>query len=362
MKQNILLIDDEIDNIEALERLFRKSYTVFKATSGLEGLEILKKNQMTIIISDQRMPGMTGVEFLKKSIPIQPHSIRILLTGFTDVESIIEAINAGQIYRYVTKPWDPIDLLNTVDKSAEKYNLRAELKNKNEQLQIALDELKALDESKNNFMLLINHELKTPLTVISSYSQLLQESTLDKVQQKSLSRIDEATHRLNRLINDSLELINAETGQTPVHIKKINPITIFNEALLPYKELIEKKGLQLNLNLGAQPLSTDKEILLKVTSHLIDNAVKFSDKNSKINISALKIKNQIEFKIESTGKAIDPKKTKLLLKPFTLDEKALNHTTGTGLGLSICQALLGLLNSNLNINPNGATTTVSFSL
>src|SRR6202012_3259788 len=124
-------------------------------------------------VTDQRMPGMTGVELLSESMESTPDAVRILLTGYTDIESVIAAINSGQIYRYVTKPWDPVDLTNAVDKAIERYEMSAELKEKNAALEMALRELRVLDEAKSNFMILINHELKTPLTSMVSFLSLL---------------------------------------------------------------------------------------------------------------------------------------------------------------------------------------------
>jgi two-component system, sensor histidine kinase and response regulator len=173
MKHSILVVDDEVDNVDALERLFRRKYNVLKATSGKEALQVLSANKVSLIVTDQRMPNMTGVEFLAESMDSHPDSIRILLTGYTDIDSVISAINSGQIYRYVTKPWDPVDLANTVDKALERYELSAELKDKNAALEIALRELRSLDEAKSNFMILINHELKTPHTAMISFLDLL---------------------------------------------------------------------------------------------------------------------------------------------------------------------------------------------
>ena len=113
-KHTILCVDDEIDNVEALERLFRKKYKVLKATSGKAALELLAQNpdEISVILTDQRMPMMTGAEMLEKTIETAPRATRLLLTGYTDLESVIEAVNKGQIHRYLTKPWDPIDLGN----------------------------------------------------------------------------------------------------------------------------------------------------------------------------------------------------------------------------------------------------------
>ena len=126
MKHTLLCVDDEPDNVDALERLFRRTFKVLKAHSGNEALDLLKqedaKNQpVSIIISDQRMPHMSGVQFLSHSREIAPDAIRILLTGYTDIESVIEAVNTGEVYRYMTKPWDPVDLVNTVQKACLLY-------------------------------------------------------------------------------------------------------------------------------------------------------------------------------------------------------------------------------------------------
>lgn len=183
-----MFIDDETDNLDALERVFRKKYDVIKCSSGPEALKILKENaNVSVIISDQRMPEMTGVEFLEKSMKTHPNCIRILLTGYTDLDSVIAAINSGQVYRYITKPWDTRDLQITVDQAVEKYELESELKVKNLELQRALSELKTLDQAKSQFMILINHELKTPLTTLLSFMELLEQSSLDE-DQKNIYR------------------------------------------------------------------------------------------------------------------------------------------------------------------------------
>jgi two-component system sensor histidine kinase/response regulator len=218
MKHTILCVDDERDNVEALERIFRRKYNVLKATSGKEALEILDSNTVSLIISDQRMPHMTGVEFLSQSLRTHPEAVRILLTGYTDVESVIAAINSGQIYRYVTKPWDPRELEVAVDRAIERFEMAQELKQKNKELEKALNELKSLDEAKSHFMILINHELKTPLTTLISYLDLLKETKLSEEQQLFLKRVVGSTDRLKEIVFDVLEFVAAETGQTKLSI------------------------------------------------------------------------------------------------------------------------------------------------
>lgn len=122
-KYNILVVDDELDNLQLFKRTFRRKYNVFLASSGMEGLEILKNNEIHMIITDQKMPEMEGVDFLKKTIEMSPDSMRMLVTGYTDANALISAINSGKIYRYIKKPWNPDEILNLVDTAMKIYQL-----------------------------------------------------------------------------------------------------------------------------------------------------------------------------------------------------------------------------------------------
>ncbi|MEM9904404.1 MAG: response regulator [Cyanobacteria bacterium P01_D01_bin.44] len=139
-KPRMLVVDDEPDNLDLLYRTFRREYKVLRAASGVEALEVLAaEGEVAVIISDQRMPEMKGTEFLSKTVPTFPDTVRIILTGFTDVEDLVEAINAGQVYRYITKPWDPEELRNVVQRATETYDL---LKQRNEELHQAEKQIK----------------------------------------------------------------------------------------------------------------------------------------------------------------------------------------------------------------------------
>ena len=120
----ILFVDDEENVLRSLKRLFvSQEYEVLTALSGGEGLAILKDIEVPVIVSDQRMPVMTGAEFLEKSRPLSPDAVRIILTGYADVEAAIGAINRGGAYRYVSKPWNDGDLLLVIKDAFEKYRL-----------------------------------------------------------------------------------------------------------------------------------------------------------------------------------------------------------------------------------------------
>ncbi|CAN5510266.1 hypothetical protein BH10BAC3_BH10BAC3_26470 [soil metagenome] len=143
-KINVLYVDDELNNINSFRATFRKDYNVFTALSGIVGLEILKEHTIHIIITDQRMPDMTGVEFLVEVLKEYSDPVRILLTGYTDINAVIDAVNKGHIYYYLNKPWDEQQLRIIIKNGYEIFRLREENKSLIEKLMTANDQLEFL--------------------------------------------------------------------------------------------------------------------------------------------------------------------------------------------------------------------------
>jgi len=146
MDRTLLLVDDEPNILSALYRLMRREgYTILRATSGREGLELLKEHEINVILSDQRMPEMTGVEFLRQVKELYPDTVRLVLSGYTELNSVTDAINEGAIYKFLTKPWDD-DLLRKNMREAFEYH---ELQRHNEQLARDLTKANASLSSTN---------------------------------------------------------------------------------------------------------------------------------------------------------------------------------------------------------------------
>lgn len=125
--QTILIVDDEPANLQKLRRTLINRYPVLAASSGTEALELVRsRDDIAVIIADQRMPDMSGVELLRHSFDLLPLAVRIILTGYTDVDTLMEAINHCRVFRYIVKPWDPPDLLLTVERALEARNLAVE--------------------------------------------------------------------------------------------------------------------------------------------------------------------------------------------------------------------------------------------
>ena len=148
MPFGVLYIDDEINNLNSFKAAFRRDFEIYTAQSAREGRKILDSCEIGVIITDQRMPGMTGIEFLESILTVYPDTIRILLTGFSDMNAVMDAINRGQVYKYLVKPWQNDELKLYIQNALEIYHLRRENKELAQKLHLATQELEMLNKSR----------------------------------------------------------------------------------------------------------------------------------------------------------------------------------------------------------------------
>jgi len=147
-KINILYVDDEMNNLVSFKATFRLKYNVFTAISGEEAIKLMDENAIHVIITDQRMPGMTGVEFLEHILEKHPDPMRILLTGYADLNAVIDAVNKGKIFHYLSKPWNEEELDMTIQRAFDVYLKRKEEKELTDKLAISNDQLEFLLRQK----------------------------------------------------------------------------------------------------------------------------------------------------------------------------------------------------------------------
>ena len=174
-KNTLLFVDDEVNIIAALKRVFRKTgYEIHTASSGEEGLDILKQHPVDLVMSDQRMPGMTGVEFLKKVKELYPHTLRIVLSGYSEIGTIASAINEGEVFRFVSKPWNDEELKQTIEHSLEQHELRTQnalllekVKEQNEKLRLLNEDLERLVQERTRELVMSQKILENlPVSVV----------------------------------------------------------------------------------------------------------------------------------------------------------------------------------------------------
>ena len=191
-KQNLLVVDDEKGVVNALNRQFKKEYMVYTAANGKEALVVLKEQQIAVIIADQRMPGMTGVDFLEIARSQSPNSMRILITAYADIEASIDAVNKSGIFYYVAKPWEPDELNLIVKRAVDQYELQMDNRRLLKELEEANDRLS--DE---------NRMLKTSIEKQADFSNIISRNPQMHKIFKLASKV---------MDTDTTVLIQGETG------------------------------------------------------------------------------------------------------------------------------------------------------
>lgn len=147
-KISVLYVDDEENNLISFKATFRLKYKIYTALSGADALQLITQHPIDIIITDQRMPQMTGVEFLEEVIKVNPDPMRILLTGYADMSAVVDAVNKGKIFHYLSKPWSEEELDETIRRAYEIFSERKKIKESFSQLEITNEQLEFLLRQK----------------------------------------------------------------------------------------------------------------------------------------------------------------------------------------------------------------------
>ncbi|MGJ3245109.1 MAG: response regulator [Elainellaceae cyanobacterium] len=243
-KPKMLIVDDEPDNLDLLYRTFRRDFQVLRAANGIDALNVLaREGEVAIIISDQRMPEMKGTEFLSKTVPQFPDTMRIILTGFTDVEDLVEAINSGQVHKYITKPWDPNELKLVVQRATETYQ---QIKHRSEELHQAQAQTALL-----NTIMLVTREASSLDCCLRSIAEAVGRTfdadicTLQLTDENALSSsygtYPAIEHQSNSLAHNPL--INEAIATRTLQVAVNNPADNF----LTNLEYYAANGIQTNL-------------------------------------------------------------------------------------------------------------------
>ncbi len=266
-KIKVLYVDDEENNLVAFRANFRKEYNVYTATSASEALLMLEKEPIHIIISDQRMPNTTGVEFLEQTVKLYPDCVRLLITGQSDIEVVIEAINRGQVSKFIQKPWDWEKLSIAIDNCATLYKSRIELKLKNEELQKANDEL-------NKFVYSVSHDLRSPLTSILGVINLTKLTPELNVATSYFEMIEGRVLKLDNFIKKIIDYYKNARDE------EVRDIIDFNSLITSVWNTLKNQNNSIHFELSVKQEITFIGDLLRleiVFENLISNAIKYQN-------------------------------------------------------------------------------------
>jgi len=356
-RHSLLIVDDETSLLESLSGLLRRRFEVRTATSGEQALALLSAGlEPHVILSDQRMPGLSGDAFLARAREVAPEAIRILFTGYTEIEAVVNAVNRGEIFRFLLKPWNPEELESVIDQAVSQYELVAERSRLLEELQAANErlarsnrELTELNELKNAFLEVASHELNTPITLVSGMSELLRLSKPDREEpeRQLIAMLSDGSRRLARLVANMLKLLSAEDFRMAVHRGPVDLAALLDEIADQVRPFLNARSQRLDRHygpgLGSFLIDADK--IRDAIVNLLTNAIKFSPDGSPIELRAEPSDDGQGARIEVVdhGVGVAPRALAHFFEPFFTEFNPNSHSSGDfgfqkrgmGLGLSL---------------------------
>lgn len=376
-KAKILYVDDELDNLTVFKIAFRRYFDIYTSSTAAEGFRILETEGIQVVVTDQRMPEMTGVEFLSQ-IPDEPFVVRIILTAYTESQAIIDAVNKGKIFRYINKPWKLEDLKQTLDNAVEHHRLTQsnqqlllDLKASNEQLADANKELTtlnkqlySLDKAKSEFLNIISHEIKTPLNGIIGLTRLLSLQIEEEEYREFFTALKLSVDRLDEFAKNAIFLTQLETQTYRVTQQRQTVSEIINAAIqsLRSKTIEKKLAISIESTPAKIELVTDGLLLQRCLVVVIDNAIRYSPANGEIRIEANYSNKQLSLCVCDDGPGFSEQAIGSLFKYFGIGEA--HYDQHVGLGLSLVNMAMSQLNGEVSVvnQPNtGAKVTLNLS-
>jgi len=342
-KIKVLYIDDEMDNLTGFKATLRLDYQVFTAVNVPGAMEYLIKHpDIRVIFCDQRMPVKTGVEFFEEIRGTFPLPVRILLTAYTDIESVIDSINRGNIFRFVKKPWAEADIISAIEEANKFYQTNSMLSVKNAELQKAYSEL-------DKFAYSVSHDIRGPLSGILGAINVAREmydiaemKEMLFLMEKSLKKLD--TYILS--MHDYYSLQRGELQITDVDFKKM--IDEFKDI---YKIMAGTANIDFKINIEQHEFFRSDTIPLKlILNNLLSNAFKYQNKDSEAKLVELNIevrKGIATIEVKDTGIGILGNH---LGEIFNLFYRASSQEAGSGFGLYNVKSALLKLNGQIEVN------------
>ena len=353
-KHEILIVDDEAENLNLLAVLLGGKYNIRRAVSGAAALKILDKHQPHVILCDQRMPGMSGVELLEQARKRRPDAVRILMTAYPDAETAIEAINRGEVRRYVTKPFDPASLRDVIEQELERLDLMLANRSLNLDLGRMVRELEELHRTKDRFLADCSHELKTPLVSSMGYLDLMLSGGMGELeprQEKGMRVAHRNLERLLGMIEGLLALTRARTRPMEIRASRFPLRPLVEECVASLRARSRKRSLKITVTWStrAPVVMADERGVHSVLTNVLSNAEKFTPEDAEIKVGIKKgKKNRVVVTIADNGFGS--------IKP----RKATPSRKGMGIGLALARQVLGAHGCELKLDSNRKGTVVKF--
>ena len=342
-KIKILYIDDEPDNLVGFKASLRLDYHILTAVNVPQALSCLENHpDIKIVFCDQRMPEVTGVEFFEEIRISYPLPVRILLTAYTDVESIINAINRGNIFRYVKKPWVEADIISAIEEASKFYTANSMLSVKNEELQKAYNEL-------NKFAYSVSHDIRGPLSGILGAINVAREIDDVEEMKEMLFLMEKSLKKLDTYILSMHDYYSLQRGELKVAEVDFNKL--IDELKDIYIVLSRTNNVEFNVDIKQNEVFRSDKIPLKlIFNNLLSNAFKYQEKarnDKKVEVKITVENSLATIYIIDTGIGILGTH---IGEIFNLFYRANSQEVGSGFGLYNVKSALLKLNGQIEVN------------
>lgn len=359
-RYGVLIVDDEILNLTSLTALLEDDYLIHLASNAQDALALLadpvRAAGIHVILSDQRMPGMTGVEFLSRTRELKPDAKRLLITGYTDVDAIVDAINEAAIYKYLRKPVDGQELKLVLARACEAWQLERDNEGLLAELRQAFSRLQLLDADKMAFLRYLAHEMNTPLNWLAA-TDIIDRRSLSREAREMLDYVDQGQERLRGLVGAVLRYfqvagLEVEPGSGQADLS----VLLARKAAV----LREQHGSRLAIRLE-QPvtltLETDPELLMELLRHLLENAATHSlrghEGEGTVTVEVREEERGVRIVVADSGPGLPASALPGLFRPFAFAGSA-HGRDGYGLSLATAHALATALGGELRLLEPGA--------
>jgi signal transduction histidine kinase len=341
-KIKVLYIDDEMNNLVSFKASFRFDYNVLVANSTAEARSHLEKNSdISVILCDQRMPDKTGVEFYEEIREDFPNPVRILITGYTDIESVIDAINRGHIFRYIKKPWTDVDVKSAIDEAHKFYVTTSMLAVKNEELQKAYNEL-------DKFAYSATHDMRGPILSVLGIINIAEESESIGEVKEMLAMMEKAMMKLDTYIQNLHDYYNIRRGELSIAEVNFDQVVKDMRDMFEITSRVEHVAFETEVKQD-EIFRSDETSLKIVLNNLLSNAFKYQKKNGSERVVKLKIevsKGTANILVSDNGIGIPENSIGQI---FNMFYRAANDELGSGFGLYNVKDALNKVSGNIEV-------------
>ena len=351
-RANVLYVDDLQTNLILFQATFEKDYKIFLAESPQKALEILREQDIQVLVTDQRMPDMTGTELLELVAEEFPEIRRFLLTAYTDFETVVEAVNRGHIHGYINKPIQADEVKASINNALEIYYLREKNTQILEELAKANEELSNMDSVKTEILRIMSREIRTPLNRILGTIHLLK----DKIESTELINVinilDSSVSRLEQFSNMAEQISQLKSSDHTLNLEEISIRKLFEFSLVESNELIKEKLVEIQLKTEEDILIRgDFDLLISCLVNILIHALQYIDEKETITLETSRNEKNAFCELSYTG----------FQYPEGLKEKLVKHFSGSrvemdlkfGIELSLTQLIMEAHNGSIEFTSGG---------